>query len=188
MNKAAVKHKVATWIATPLLCVSLLGMSACDFHLRGTQTQAIPLEYQQLSLSLPKKASLLEEPLSTYLQSLGVAINKQKDAPVLKITEYDSVRQLLSGRLTEVQLRLKVTFHIEDSAGNPLTAENSIYARRNYQYDIATVNTENQEETHLVEQMNLDAAQQIARQLHAGRLQYFTQGQASAAKASHKVQ
>ena len=44
--------------------------------------------------------------------------------------------------------------------------------RRSYQYDIATVNTENQEEAHLIEEMNLDAALQIARQLHAGRLQY----------------
>jgi LPS-assembly lipoprotein len=167
-------NKLAQCIAIPMICLSMAGLAGCGFHLRGTQTAAIPAEYQQLTLNLPKEAKLLDEPLRVYLQSLGVTVNQNKQAPVLKITDYSSVRQLLSGRLTEVQLRLQVTFHIEDSLGNPLTTENTIYARRNYQYAIDTVNTENQEEAHLIEQMNLDAAQQIARQLHAGRLQYFS--------------
>lgn len=167
-------NKLVQCIAIPMICLSMAGLGGCGFHLRGTQTAAIPVEYQQLNLNLPKEARQLDEPLRVYLQSLGVKLDQNKDAPVLKITDYNSIRQLLSGRLTEVQLRLQVTFHIEDSQGKPLTTENTIYARRNYQYAIDTVNTENQEETHLIEQMNMDAAQQIARQLHAGRLQYFT--------------
>ncbi|MDR9778427.1 hypothetical protein RJJ65_38455, partial [Rhizobium hidalgonense] len=115
---------------------------------------------------------LLQEPLSVYLESLGASVDKDKTAPVLKITDYQQTRQLLSGRLTEVQLTLAITYHIENSLGEPLTTDYSVYSRRSYQYDIATVNTENQEEAHLIEQMNLDAAQQIARQLRAGRMQY----------------
>lgn len=175
-------NKLARCIAIPMMCLSLAAISGCGFHLRGTQTAAIPVEYQKLNLNLPKQAKLLDEPLRVYLQSLGVTVDQNKDAPVLKITDYSSVRQLLSGRLTEVQLRLQVTFHIENSLGQPLTTDNTIYARRNYQYTIDTVNTENQEETHLIEQMNMDAAQQIARQLHAGRLQYFTAEPAKPAK------
>ena len=177
-------NKLARCIAIPMICLSVTGLSSCDFHLRGTQTAAIPAEYQQLNLYLPKEAKQLDEPLRVYLQSLGVKVDQNKEAPVLKITEYTSARQLLSGRLTEVQLRLQVTFHIEDSLGKPLTTESTIYARRNYQYSIDTVNTENQEESHLTEQMNMDAAQQIARQLHAGRLQYFT-GEGSSTTPTH---
>ncbi|XID74251.1 LPS assembly lipoprotein LptE [Alkanindiges sp. WGS2144] len=164
--------RTAVFLGAPLLCISLGLVSSCGFHLRGTQTSAIPVDYQHVQLSLPPQAKALHEPLSVYLQSLGAAVDQDKNAPVIKITDYQQTRQLLSGRLTEVQLRLAITYHIENSLGEPLTTDYSVYARRSYQYDIATVNTENQEETHLIEEMNLDAATQIARQLHAGRMQY----------------
>lgn len=164
--------KLTKLLCVPVLCLGLGGLTACGFHLRGTQTAAISTEYQQLQLITPEAAEPLREPLIVYLQSLGAKVNESKQAPILRITEYDSKRMLLSGRLTEVQLILKVTFHIEDHAGNPTTAARTIFARRNYQYDIATVNTDNQEEVQLIANMNQDAAQQIARQLHADRLQY----------------
>lgn len=154
------------------LGLTAVNLSGCGFHLRGTQSTAIPLAYKQIQLALPEQAKGLREPLTVYLQSLGATVNQDKSAPVLRITDYQQTRQLLSGRLTEVQLRLAITYHIESSLGEPLTIDYSVYSRRSYQYDIATVNTENQEEAHLIEEMNLDAAMQIARQLHAGRMQY----------------
>lgn len=163
---------VGTSLLYIMLGIALSGLSGCGFHLRGTQTSAIPLAYKQLQLDLPQQASGLREPLTVYLQSLGASVNQDKNAPMIKITDYQQTRQLLSGRLTEVQLRLAITYHIESALGEPLTIDYSVYSRRSYQYDIATVNTENQEEAHLIEEMNLDAALQIARQLHAGRLQY----------------
>lgn len=163
---------VGTSLLYIMLGIALSGLSGCGFHLRGTQTSAIPLAYKQLQLDLPQQASGLREPLTVYLQSLGASVNQDKNAPMIKITDYQQTRQLLSGRLTEVQLRLAITYHIESPLGEPLTIDYSVYSRRSYQYDIATVNTENQEEAHLIEEMNLDAALQIARQLHAGRLQY----------------
>lgn len=164
--------KIGLMLGAPLLCLSLGLISGCGFHLRGTATSAIPVAYKSIQLNFPAKAKLLQEPLSVYLESLGASVDKDKTAPVLKITDYQQTRQLLSGRLTEVQLTLAITYHIENSLGEPLTTDYSVYSRRSYQYDIATVNTENQEEAHLIEQMNLDAAQQIARQLRAGRMQY----------------
>lgn len=162
-------NKIGSMIGIPLLCLSLSG---CGFHLRGTQTPAIPAAYKAIQLDMPPQANALYEPLSVYLQSLGASINQDKTAPILKITDYKQTRQLLSGRLTEVQLSLSISYHIENNLGEALTTDYSVYSRRSYQYDIATVNTENQEEAHLLEEMNLDAAMQIARQLHAGRMQY----------------
>lgn len=156
------------------LGLAAVSMSGCGFHLRGTQTAAIPVAYKNVQVDLPKQAEALREPLTVYLQSLGATVNQDKSAPIIKITDYQQTRQLLSGRLTEVQLRLAITYHIESGLGEPLTIDYSVYSRRSYQYDIATVNTENQEEAHLIEEMNLDAAMQIARQLHAGRMQYAT--------------
>lgn len=156
------------------LVFTAASLTGCGFHLRGTQTSAIPVAYKNVQVDLPKQAEALREPLVVYLQSLGAMVNQDKSAPIIKITDYQQTRQLLSGRLTEVQLRLAITYHIESSLGEPLTIDYSVYSRRSYQYDIATVNTENQEEAHLIEEMNLDAAMQIARQLHAGRMQYAT--------------
>ncbi len=164
--------KIGLMIATPLLCFSLGALSGCDFHLRGTKTPAIPVAYKAIQLDLPAQAKILYEPLSVYLQSLGASVDQDKNAPIIKVTDYKQTRQLLSGRLTEVQLSLAITYHIQNSLGESVSTDYSVYSRRNYQYDIATVNTENQEESYLIEQMNLDAAMQIARQLHAGRMQY----------------
>lgn len=164
--------KIGLILGTPLLCFSLGVINGCGFHLRGTASPAIPVAYQAIQLDLPTKAKALQEPLSVYLTSLGASVDKDKTAPIIKITDYQQTRQLLSGRLTEVQLSLAITYHVENSLGEPLTVDYSVYSRRSYQYDIATVNTENQEEAHLIEEMNLDAAQQIARQLRAGRMQY----------------
>lgn len=161
-------------ISIPLLCISLTGLTACGFHLRGSQSPAISAEYKQIQLQIPEQAEALHEPLSIYLQTLGATVDQNKSTPILRVTEYQPTRQLLSGRLTEVQLTLKVTFHMEDSEGKPTTVERTIYSNRSYQYDIATVNTDNQEEAHLKAMMNQDIAQQIARQLHADRLQHYS--------------
>lgn len=155
-----------------LLIANLTLLGGCGFYLRGTQTSAIPVAYQKIQLNFPEQAKALRTPLIVYLTTLGAQVDQDKSAPVLKVTDYEQTRQLLSGRLTEVQLRLAITYHIENSLGEVQTADYKVYSRRNYQYDIATVNTENQEESRLIEQMNLDAATQIARQLHAGRMQY----------------
>lgn len=176
MNKPGILSRIMLRQVSVSLALGLatLNLSGCGFHLRGTQTSAIPIAYKNVQVDLPKQAEALREPLVVYLQSLGSMVNQDKNAPIIKITDYQQTRQLLSGRLTEVQLRLAITYHIESSLGEPLTIDYSVYSRRSYQYDIATVNTENQEEAHLIEEMNLDAAMQIARQLHAGRMQYAT--------------
>ena len=55
----------------------------------------------------------------------------------------------MNGKLTEVLLRLTVTFQIEDRQGNKMTEPSYITASRTYQYDVATVNTDNQQEAYL---------------------------------------
>ena len=72
MNKLVAM--VGTSLLYIMLGIALSGLSGCGFHLRGTQTSAIPLAYQQLQLDLPQQASGLREPLTAYLQSLGLAL------------------------------------------------------------------------------------------------------------------
>jgi LPS-assembly lipoprotein len=71
------------------------------------------------------------------LSATGVQLSNANDAYVLRVLDYTS-RQLLNGKLTEVLLRLTVTFQIEDRQGNKITEPRTLTASRSYQYDVAT--------------------------------------------------
>lgn len=154
--------------------VLTLGLSAglvgCGFHLKGSNPAAIPLVYNKLTLVLPDNTDELENRLSIYLSATGVQLSNANDAYVLRILDYTPRRQLLNGKLTEVLLRLTVTFQIEDHQGRKMTEPRTLTASRNYQYDVATVNTENQQEAYLNRIVIDDLAQQLTRQIAANRL------------------
>ena len=154
--------------------VLTLGLSAglvgCGFHLKGSNPAAIPLVYNKLTLVLPDNTDELENRLSIYLSATGVQLSNANDAYVLRILDYTPRRQLLNGKLTEVLLRLTVTFQIEDHQGRKMTEPRTLTASRNYQYDVATVNTDNQQETYLNRIVIDDLAQQLTRQIAVNRL------------------
>ena len=154
--------------------VLTLGLSAslvgCGFYLKGTNPTTAPQAYSQLELALPANASDLESKLSVYLTAAGIRLSNSNDAYVLRVLEYKPVRHELSGNLIEVILRLSVTFQIEDRQGNPITQPRTVTASRTYQYNIATVNTDDQENTYLRQNLIDDVAQQMSRQIAANRL------------------
>ena len=160
-------HRLAAIFLTLGLSASLM---SCGFHLRGSHIVTLPEQYQSLHLEIPDEAQALKKPLTVYLSNLGAQLDNTPTNVTLRIDHYDLRRQLFSGRLTEVQLRLSVSFRLENAAGEPLTEPRTVIAQRSYQYNIANVNTERQEEAFLVQVMQDDIAQQIVRQLHANRL------------------
>jgi len=154
--------------------VLTLGLSAglvgCGFHLKGSNPAAIPLVYNKLTLVLPDNTDELENRLSIYLSATGVQLSNGNDAYVLRVLDYTPRRQLLNGKLTEVLLRLTVTFQIEDRQGRKITEPRTLTASRSYQYDVATVNTDNQQEAYLNRIVIDDLAQQLTRQIAVNRL------------------
>lgn len=146
------------------------GLASCGFHLKGAQSNAAPLVYRELQLQLPEEAENLEDRLKVYLGASGAKVTNSNNAYVLRVIEYTPRRQLLNGKLTEVLLRLTVTFQIEDQQGHKITEPRTLTASRSYQYDLETVNTENQQESYLRGIVIDDIAQQITRQLSANRL------------------
>jgi LPS-assembly lipoprotein len=113
------------------------GLASCGFHLKGSNPTATPLVYNKLNLVLPDNTDELENRLSIYLSATGVQLSNANDAYVLRVLDYTSP-QLLNGKLTEVLLRLTVTFQIEDRQGNKITEPRTLTASRSYQYDVAT--------------------------------------------------
>ena len=160
-------QRVAAIVLTLGLSAGLVG---CGFHLKGTNPQATPLVYTKLNLQLPKNTQDLENKLSVYLVASGVQLSNASDAYVLRILSYKPIRHELNGQLIETLLRLSVTFQIEDQQGNPVTEPRTLTATRSYQYDVATVNTDDQQEKYLKQVIIDDIAQQISRQISANRL------------------
>lgn len=159
--------KIAAIVLTLGLSASMTG---CGFHLRGDRVSALPTQYKNINLDIPQEAKALASPLTIYLSNLGAKVDVAPNAATLRIAEYSLRRQLFSGKLTEVQLRVSASFVMLDEKGQVITAPRTVISQRSYQYDTATVNTERQEENYLIKIMQDDIAQQIVRQLHANRL------------------
>lgn len=166
-------------IISSLIMYKTLGLSifialtttACGFHLKGTpSTQTVEnINYPNLTVEMPQAYQALKTPLEAHLSAAGIQLNTA-DGKVLKIVDYQFRRQQLNGKLTEILLSLNVTFRIEDAQGKALTAERTVRSYRNYQYDVETVNTENQQEQFLSKNMIDDIAQQISLQISHNRL------------------
>lgn len=156
--------------AIVLTCGLSAGLVGCGFHLKGTNPSSVPVTYSVMSLALPANTEDLQEKLAIYLGAAGVQLTNSSNGYVLRVLDYTPRRMELNGKLVETLLRLSVTFRIEDAQGNPVTEPRTVIATRTYQYDIETVNTDDQEQVFLKQVLVDDVAQQIARQISSNRL------------------
>lgn len=166
--------------AIVLTCGLSAGLVGCGFHLKGTNPTVAPVAYSKMRLALPAQAEELQEKLSIYLGAAGVQLSNSNDAYLLRVLNYSPRRLELNGKLVETMLRLNVTFRIEDAQGNPVTEPRTVVATRSYQYDVATVNTDDQEQKFLRDVMIDDVAQQIVRQISSNRLPAASTSQTAA--------
>lgn len=160
-------QRVAAIVLTLGLSASLVG---CGFHLKGMNPTTAPVAYSKMRLVLPNNTEELQEKLAVYLGATGIQLSENPDAYVLRVLDYTPQRHELNGKLVETLLRLTVTFRIEDAQGQPVTESRTITASRSYQYNVETVNTDDQEQKYLNQVIIDDLAQQIVRQIASNRL------------------
>ncbi|MEG0827680.1 MAG: hypothetical protein RR231_04325 [Acinetobacter sp.] len=160
-------QRVAAIVLTLGLSASLVG---CGFHLKGMNPTTAPVAYSKMRLVLPNNTEELQEKLAVYLGATGIQLSENPDAYVLRVLDYTPQRHELNGKLVETLLRLTVTFRIEDAQGQPVTEPRTITASRSYQYNVETVNTDDQEQKYLNQVIIDDLAQQIVRQIASNRL------------------
>ena len=160
-------QRVAAIVLTLGLSASLVG---CGFHLKGMNPTTAPVAYSKMRLVLPNNTEELQEKLAVYLGATGIQLSENPDAYVLRVLDYTPQRHELNGKLVETLLRMTVTFRIEDAQGQPVTEPRTITASRSYQYNVETVNTDDQEQKYLNQVIIDDLAQQIVRQIASNRL------------------
>ncbi len=144
-------------LVAAVLATSSFGLTGCGFHLRGFEA---PLHFDVaktvVNLEDNKTAFPLKLPLSKRLKALGVDVidgmsvssDNLPAEPLAAITvkNIQFRRYELVGVLTEIRLVLSadVTYQTLQN-GEPVTLSNPIQVERSYQYNEASVSTEDQQ-------------------------------------------
>ena len=153
--------------ASIALCATL---TACGFHLRGQA--ALPFESMSISGS-PAFANQLAR--AVRAGSKTRILDNPKEAEVaLQVLGEARERSILSlsasGRVSELQIRYRVSFRVSDRAGREIVSPSEILLKRDLLYSDTDVLGKEQEETLLYRDMQNDAVQQVVRRLQVARL------------------
>ena len=147
----------------------LLSLTACGFSLRGIEQPLF--EREIIGLNFEPEASNLARNLEYELGLLGATNIKAKvglesgdqvpGVPMIRLENYELKTISLLGTLREVTLELKVDAVYLSVDG--VRTVKPLSAIQSYQYDAASINTERQQETLIIDQLGVQLARQVAR-------------------------
>lgn len=151
-----------------LLIVTLsLLLAACGFHLRGDAL----MPFKTLYIEAANPDSPLLDELRRNLQANHVTLvnSPEKADMVLNIALDLPEKQILtlgsSGRVSEFQLRYRVSLRGYDSRQREWLPADDLLMSRDYSYDDTQILAKEAEETLLYQSMRSDMVQQIIRRL-----------------------
>ncbi|WP_296204853.1 hypothetical protein [Psychrobacter sp. UBA3962] len=173
---------LCTALLTAALVAAPLMLSSCGFHLRGYDS---PMTYvaQTTSLSLNDNdptSFRLKQPLTQRLNAVGVNVvdnigrqinssDKQYTSSI-RVENVKLKRYELVGVLTEVRLVLSADVFYETlnndqgRASEPMIVKNQVQVERTYQFDEASVSTDDKQGKQIEEWLYRNLAQRITDQ------------------------
>jgi len=149
-----------------LLIFSLLLLTSCGFHLRGSV--ALPHALSEIAVKDVSLNSDIAPELRHALKNAGVRVsNSAAIALLLRAEKYD--KRVLSvdsvGRALEYGLSYRVRFSLKGEKGSVWISETTITQTRDLRFDATAVLGTAREEAQLKTEMRRDAVSQILRQL-----------------------
>jgi len=153
----------------PLAAACLLLLSACGFHLRGTETSRVQLPPTYLDGA----AGPLQREVRHYLSISGVAVvADQKEAQLLiRLIGEDVQRRVLSvgstGKVEEYEVHYGATYAVARPDGESLIPKETLGQQRSYSFNEADVLAKDVEQERLVEDMRRDVVRQMMLRLQA---------------------
>lgn len=165
-----------TNIMRGLLLFTLFALSACGYHLRGSQASDVTFAFKSLHL----RASG-ETPFVSSLRE-GLITNKIALTPtpsdaelVLEVLSEQSNKTILSlssaGRVKEYQLNYRVALRAYDNQQRDWLPADEVVMSRILAYDDAQILAKEQEEAMLYKDMRADAVAQTLRRLSRAKPQ-----------------
>jgi len=159
-----------------LLLLTMLALTACGFHLRGSNLKDVQFAFKSLYLKSPGETPFVVD-LRRILKANKIELTTTADKAdlVLDITETIPPRQILSlsgaGRVQEYQLTYRVSLRAYDNQQNDWLTADEISLSRILPYDDAQVLAKEQEEATLYKDMRSDAVAQAVRRLNRAKPQ-----------------
>ncbi len=154
-----------------LLIVATLSLSACGFHLRGSNLSGTEFAFKSLYLKAPAETPFVTD-LRRALKTNRIALTSAPDQAELVLeVVYEQIppKQILSlsgsGRVQEYQLIYRISLRAYDSKQNDWLPADEIMLSRILTYDDAHVFAKEQEEALLYKDMRSDAVAQAVRRL-----------------------
>ena len=155
-----------------LVATSVL-LTACGFQLRG----ATPLPFQSLYVQAAPSSqfALLLKRAVRAASTTHIADRPADAEAVLQVLGELQEKQILSlgggGRVSEYQLRYRVSFRLTDSKNREHIPATEIVLKRDYSFTDDQALSKEAEEILLYRDMRNDAVQQMVRRLQAAKMQ-----------------
>ncbi|MFA6120413.1 MAG: LPS assembly lipoprotein LptE [Sideroxydans sp.] len=165
------KNSMRTFIV-----LAALTLTACGFHLRGSQVQDMAFAFKSLYLKAPAESPFVGD-LRTALIANKVALTSTADAAelVLEVVSEQTNKNILSlsgsGRVQEYQLIYRVSLRAYDNKQIDWLPPEEIMLTRILAYDDAQILAKEQEEAQLYRDMRTDAVGQAIRRLNRAKPQ-----------------
>lgn len=166
------QHVAMQVVVSLVLVVSLVVLSGCGFHLRGSIE--LPEELSEVALEGTRPNGELGVAVRNGFSRVGgqVVDSKTSAQSVLIITQDSSSRRVLSvdsiGQANEYELAYTLGFRLDDPNGVNRVVQQSINLRRQFRFDPDLTLAKADEEARLVREMRQDAVRQMLRRLKAG--------------------
>jgi LPS-assembly lipoprotein len=162
---------VSVWqvAVLPLTAACLLLLSACGFHLRGTETSRVQLPPTYLA----GPAGPLQRQVRHYLTVSAVSVvEEQKDAQlVIDLIGEDIQRRVLSvgttGKVEEYEVHYGAVYSVERGNGESLIPKETLGQQRSYSFNEADVLAKDVEQERLVQDMRRDVVRQMMLRLQS---------------------
>jgi LPS-assembly lipoprotein len=167
----------AQYFTKSLMLLLALSLVACGFHLRGEAK----MPFSTIFIEAANSNSLLIGELRRLLVANHIQLVSKPDQAdmVLNISLELPEKQILtlggSGRVSEFQLRYRVSLRAYDQQQRVWLAADDLQLSRDFSYDDTQILAKEAEEAQLYQYMRSDMAQQIMRRLSHAKPQPLTQ-------------
>ncbi len=165
-----------TYATRILLLLTMLGLAACGFHLRGSNLTGLEFGFKSLYLKAPSETLFVAD-LRRALAANRITLTTAPDQSelILEVVSEQTNKQILSlsgsGRVQEYQLFYRVSLRAYDNKQVDWLPAEEIMLSRILAYDDAQVLAKEQEEALLYKDMRSDAVAQSIRRLNRAKPQ-----------------
>ena len=170
LQVASYKWQFILLLAT---CYSLLVLTGCGFHLRGTGQTALPESLSVMQVVV-ENSQAANDPLLVAMKNAlrtqaKIKVEDAPDVPVLILSNERFQSETLSvgstGKVSEFLLKYELSFRLANIKGRDDTVLQTVRLRRDYTFDPLNVLAKEKEEQALKNEMRRDAVQQVLRRL-----------------------